>query len=318
MTKTEQLTGEHSARLRTQLKALRGREGWSNARIAEALGVSRAVVSQLISDKYAGRSQNHHWVAIEKFLATIALQTELMPLVDHVNTPTSARIMEALGWAHQQGDIALVYGLAGAGKTWTARRYADEHSGVTMIAATPACNTVYALLRLLARSLDLDVLGSASRVESAVLEALAGSTPRLLILDEAHHLPQAVLDEVRCVYDAAGGRSGAPFGLALLGNEPLRNTLMSTARCAQIISRIGRTVPLNTLAMGDVEAVIKELATDAKPAKLLETAREVAAKPGALRRLVKVGRDALALAKADGREHIESDDLLIAEQVRIG
>lgn len=303
--------------LRARLEALRDRDGWGNGRIAQELGVSKATVSQLISGKHTARSQGRHWERVEALLATVGEEAGRMPLSDHIDTPTFLRIADALRWAQRQGDIALVYGLAGSGKTWAAKRHCDAHPGVTYVCATPACNTVYALLRLLGRALDVDVRGSAARVEAAVLDALSGATPRLLILDEAHHLPQAVIDEARCVYDAAC-ESPAPFGLALIGNDPLRSTLMSAARCAQIVSRIGRTVPLSALSGADIERFAAALGGDKNDKGFLSACREVAGKQGALRRLVKVGRDATALAASDGRDKVSASDIRTAEQVRVG
>ena len=306
------------AALREQLRSLRDRDGWSNSRIAQELGVGASTVSQLISGKYAARDQRQLWKNVSRLLETLSGDRSMVvPLASHIDTPISRRITEACAWAHNHGDISLVYGLAGAGKTWAVRRYADQRSGVNYVSATPTCASVPAFLALLARALGVSARGWAPKVEAQIIDSLAGSTPRLLVIDEAHHLPQQVIDEARCIYDSVGQAGTAPFGLVLVGNDPLRATLMGAARCAQIVSRIGRTVHLTSLSSADINSVVKCL-TNNPDKKLEEAAKATAAGPGALRRLVKVGRDAVALAAAEDRQQPTAADLKAAEQVRVG
>ena len=66
----------------------------------------------------------------------------------------------------------------------------------------------------------------------------------LLVVDEAHHLRDKLLDELRIIRDRSG------CGLALLADKSIG---MALARCQQVDGRIGLKIDLATQPVADVE-----------------------------------------------------------------
>ena len=118
-----------------------------------------------------------------------------------------------------------------------------------------------------------------------------------------------LLDELRCIRDNAG------CGLALIGND---SVLMSIRRCPQILGRTGIRLDLKRLAADDVAAIAagplgrKPTRGELKP--LVEAARG----PGGLHTLRRVLAEAWKLARAEGREGVDTDCLMTALLAIVG
>ena len=104
---------------------------------------------------------------------------------------------------------------AGSGKSWALARYCEEHAGAWFATMSPSLTSPAAMLQRIATVLgESMVYWTAARVERAVIARLSIGTA-LIVIDEANHLSQPLLDVVRCVYDAAG------CGLILIGAAEL-------------------------------------------------------------------------------------------------
>ena len=168
---------------------------------------------------------------------------------------------------------------------------------------SPATSTPTAVLARTAEALDLTAARvTAARLERIVIDRLSGGQ-KLLVVDEAHHLSQALLDVVRCVYDAAA------CGLVLAGNEPLWSRLASGDRAAQLVSRVGIARRLRRPADADILALAAALLGSA-PAGAGRTAVLAAGRGiGGLRAVRKLITQAQLLARGDDRDKATSQDL---------
>jgi DNA transposition AAA+ family ATPase len=274
--------------LKESVRAEMQRLGMSQTRLSKESGINQARLSQWFSGKYPG---NTEVVAQEltRWLNSVQARTKdtsrLSVTPDWKPTPTANNIVTALRYAQNAGDIALVYGGAGLGKTCTAKRYQEDNPNVWIATMTPAMNTVAAALERIAFSVGLpEAQPSAVKTENAIVARLE-DTGGLLIVDEAQHLPVAGLDAVRSIHDATG------IGLALMGNEQVYARITGGARqahFAQLFSRVGYRVKLAAPSVGDVETIIA--AWGVRESKAQTLCIDIAKQAGALRGLTKVLR----------------------------
>ena len=298
---------------REAVRTLMEERGWSLGDAATRIGISDSTVSLWLRGSYRGNNTRigtlvRRWLDTE--LDVSALRAA--GLDRHADLAVTDQVERALRHAHANGDCVVVYGAAGAGKTWGLTRHCGSSSGAWYTAMSPALTTPAAVLRRIARALDVGGgLTTAARLEQAVVDRLAvGST--LLAIDEAHHLTQPLLDVVRCVHDAAG------CGLALAGNEPLWARLASGERAAQLVSRVGLTYRLRRPTEADVLQLAATLlgtpATGTARAAVLTAGRGI----GGLRAVRKLIGQAHILAAGDGRPRARLGDVADAAELLTG
>lgn len=294
--------------LKEAVRAEMRKRGMSQARLAKESGINQARLSQWFAGKYPGNTELvvqelTRWLNSVQGREKATGQLSVQP--DWKATPTATSIVNALRYAQSAGDIALVYGGAGVGKTCTARRYQEDNPNVWIATMTPAMNTVAACLERIAFAIGLpEAQPSAVKTENAIVARLEG-TSGLLVVDEAQHLPVSGLDAVRSIHDATG------VGLALMGNESVYARITGGARqahFAQLFSRVGYRVRLGAPTTGDVETIVAGWGVQEGKARGL--CMEIARQAGALRGLTKVLRLAsMMLAGEDSGlrfEHIQT------------
>ena len=219
-----------------------------------------------------------------------------------VTTPTAERVIAALGYAQMAGDVAVIYGGAGLGKTTAAREYARRYPNVWLATMSPATSGVTTALEEVCLALGFrDLPQGAARMQRAIVDRVRG-TGGLLVVDESQHLGVAALDALRAIHDAAG------VGLALIGNEMVYARMTGGSRAAyldRLFSRIGKRVRLARATREDVERLASAFGVRNGSLKLLV---EIGGRAGALRAVVKTLR--LASMMAGGSEiepqHIEA------------
>ena len=306
--------GDRTDEVRTACRATMEAAGLSLAQASREIGdgVSPATLSRWLRGTYDG-DVPAVTARIEAWLLTRregdALSLAKAGLDKHAGTDAATQIDEAFAYAHCSKDIVLIHGPSGRGKTHAARRYRATHSRVFYMPATRAMTTIVGLLTCLG-----EVVGaypesiSAINWERAIIARLRQGNS-LVIIDEAHHLRDALLDELRCIRDNAG------CGLALIGNDAV---LMSIRRCPQILGRTGIRLNLKQLVAEDVAAIaagpLGRTPTRAELKPLVMAARG----KGGLHTLRRVLAEAWKLARAERREGIETDCLLVAVAAIVG
>ena len=295
---------------REQLLALMKERGWSKAEAARRVGVTG--VAAWLRGKYSGDNAN-----ITKLVLRL-IETErdaeglgMHGLFRPADLAVTGRIAGVLAHAQANSDLVVVYGAAGAGKSWTAARYCEEHAGAWMVTMSPAVTTPASVLHRIARKLyGATAEKTAARLEMTVIEKLSVGRA-FLVVDEAHHLPEALLDAIRCVHDEAG------CGLALCGNEPLWARLTGGERSAQLASRVGIRLYLDKPSEADVLALAETLVgrapRGAARKAVLAVGREGV---GGLRMVRKLVAQAQILARGDQRvDEVTDEDLADAAEL---
>lgn len=293
-----------------ELRALAQRawaaDGLSQSRAAREIGLSEAALSQWLAGKYKGavaevERKVRRWLEARDARARLAAALPDPPA--WIETPTAKRVLAGLGYAQLAGDVAVVYGGAGLGKTVAARRYAAQKPNVWLATMSPATHTLAACLERTAGACGLRAAhGRAARLEADLAARLAGARG-LLAIDEAQHLGVRALEGLRALHDATG------TGLALVGNDLLYSRLTGGRRAAefaQLFSRVGKRVHLSRPTEEDVAAVLAAWGVAGSLDR--GEAVRIARRPGGLRGLGKALRLAAVFAQGApvGGEHLRA------------
>lgn len=295
----DEITPEELSNLRDRIRAVAEEDkSYSQARIAREADLSTATLSQFLGGSYGGNLQNvgrklTNWIkALDERNST----GQLPEGPEWVKTQTGDKIIAGLRYAQMAGDVVLICGGAGVGKTKAIDRYRKSNPNVWHVELTPATGSVLTCLQEIALAMGLRDLTNSSAYLQRAIFAKARGTNGLLVLDEAQHLSVPALDQVRAINDQTS------IGLVLCGNERVYQQMSGGNRAAyldRLYSRIGKKIVLKKATVADADAIIAAWGIEDTPCK--EQIRSIAATPGALRVLNKVLRLAAIYAKANNR-----------------
>ena len=279
----------------------------SQAAAAREIGISESALSQWLAGKYAGdrdaiADRVASWLVARADRAVMSASLPEPP--GWIETPSAVRIDAALGYAQLAGDIAVIYGGAGMGKTMTSRKYAAKRPNAWVATMTPATQALGPCLDRVSEACGLRTPGGrAARLEANLRERVEGARG-LLIIDEAQHLGLRALEALRGLHDATGG------GLALVGNETIYTRITGGRRAAdfaQLHSRVGKRVRLAAPDKKDISLLLDAWRPAVTP-EARKRASAAARRPGALRGMTKVLRLAALIARGAeiGGPHVEA------------
>src|SRR5699024_622529 len=259
----------------------------SQAVVARESGVNSSAFNRWLRGQYPGDNATiddkiKRW--LDARLERRRTEATLPAAPAWVDTPSARQVLSALSYAQMAGDITVIYGGAGVGKTLAARRYKRQAPNVWIATMTPATSVLGSALERIALTVGLRPSGRAARIEGDIIDKLTG-TQGLLIIDEGQHLCPRALEAVRSLQDATG------IGVAILGNEIVYAQLTGGTRSmgfAQLFSRIGKRVRLTRPKAADVDALLDAWGINARDAQRL--LHQIAKKPGALRGVTKTLR----------------------------
>lgn len=218
--------------------------------------------------------------------------------------------LERLRLAVDSRTAMLLAAEPGLGKSTLLGTFADGlDKGRTRLvySALSSCGP-FGLIGQLAQRYGIKARRSASQTAQAMLDELAKSDRQeILVLDEAHRLPHASLDELRLISNLDFDRT-PPFTLILAGQPPLRERL-AEPDLASLAQRIPLRASLSPLsdretvdyldrrlhAAGAQATIFRPGAAD----KVFERSR------GAPREINNVATAALIAAATAGKKHVD-------------
>ena len=277
--------------------------GLSTARAADQIGRHASSITRWLNGTYTG--DNDAVAAdVERWLETRAdaarRSLDGAGLDRHAETTASRQITSALAYAHAAGDIVAIIGKPGRGKTWASERYCAGRTNAFYLSVSSAVFSLPGLLPLVGEAIGAG--RSALEAERTIIDRLR-DRQALIVVDEAHHLRDKLLDELRIIRDRAG------CGLAVVADETIR---MALARCQQVDGRIGLKIDLATQPMADVEDIAAGV-LGRRPSKTeLKTLNTVGKGPGGLHAMRRLLGRAWMVALAAGRDAIEASDITAA------
>ncbi|CAH5592267.1 TPA: AAA family ATPase [Klebsiella pneumoniae] len=218
--------------IHAELNDLMTRKGYSQTQVARAVGKSAAVINQYLQGKYAGDVPSIDELA-RSFINREAEKEKSQKITARfVPTVTSRKGMEVIRYAHLDGDLNVIFGAAGLGKTMILREYAAQHRDALLIEADPGY-TARVVLEELCNLLGLSKRGNMHELSEACIAALRDSG-RLLMVDEAENLPYRALETLRRIHDKSG------IGMVLAGMPRLIINLKGKrGEYQQLYSRVG-------------------------------------------------------------------------------
>ena len=300
-------TDERNDAIRARMRGHLETRGISLAEAARGIGMSAPAVSSWLGGKYRGDNGRvgslvERWLDTERSLA----EARTGGRARHAELGVTLTVQALAAHAQANADLVLVYGAAGSGKTHALRRFCVERAGAFYVAMSPAVTTAAAVLSRIAQVLDVGAgVTTAARLELAVVEQLTGRDA-VLVVDEAHHLTAALLDEVRCVHDVAG------CGVVLAGNDPLWSRLASGERAAQLVSRVGARRRLHRPSEGDALTLAETLLQRAPQGKGRRAVLDAARGLGGLRAVAKLVAQGAVFARLDESDAVRDADLVEA------
>ncbi len=256
----------------------------SQAKVATALGVSSATISQYLKGNYSGDVSAIDKKVEEMLARARDKKTDIN--MGFVATDTAKAIFDICGMAHSMNDINLVIGEAGLGKTMALKHYSDSIDNVVLIEAEPTFSPKVLLNELCGK---LGVVVSKSNHDNiqAIVGKLQG-TEKLIIIDEAELLSYKCLEIVRRIHDLSG------VGVVLAGMPQLRANLRGRrGEYKQLYSRIGFAYDLKkALPDADIKLLVQHaIGTDEFDDSFIE------ASGGNARRLNKILRGVNRIVK---------------------
>lgn len=206
----------------------------SQAAAARNIGYSSAVISTYLKGTYNGDVTK-----LEERLAEIFANLEAEKEVyntlasgGYVPTSISQSVYSTIRLCHLKGGIAIECGDAGIGKTMACKKYIEDFPNTSFyIMANPCISSVTSFLKALCNKLGLQT-GHRDDMWIRITDRLSGER-KVLIIDEAKHLPIKTIETIRSFFDAY-----SEIGVCMVGNkETFDNFHREKAAFAQIISR---------------------------------------------------------------------------------
>ncbi|MFR1369490.1 MAG: AAA family ATPase [Eisenbergiella massiliensis] len=225
------------------------------------------------------------------------------------HTQTLDEITMAVSFAEAAGDISLIYGDAGLGKTVSLKEYTKSHPDTIYVELKDCDKSTKGVCEKILSSIGKEQHGVDRLLVDAIIDFLTAS-PRLVIIDEAQHLSIRALENLRAINDTT------ETGIVLCGNPTVYDRMhgRGQAHFAQLYSRIG-------IRRHIVEPTLEDITTIFTPYSLgtesLLYLHQLALQRGGIRNCVKVLNIALQLR--DGiEEPLTIDHLQSACQLRNG
>lgn len=225
-------------------------KGISRGQLSMELGYkSKSIASAYISGKYNGDLVEME-KRIKNWLSRQSSRSELLhcPVIP---TEIMQMIHSACDIAYDEQDISLITGYAGNGKTTALEQYVKISPNAVYILANKS-TSMHVLTQILAESFRLSTKGNGSAITRRIIEYLK-THDVLVIIDQADDLSDKSLEYLRQVVNDEGSS-----GLVLCGLPRLRNTIVySHGDHDQLVSRIGLSVELPQVDIGDLEDIVK-------------------------------------------------------------
>lgn len=220
----------------------------SQSALARALAVSAAAISTFRKGEYKGQVEALAR-KIYLYLENYKQKGKKTPELDAVFESKDYKMANfVINEAVNDGEIALITGTAGSGKSTIAQNYAKSHPNAIFVEAT-----LHTTAKVLLEELEMRLnLPPAKNCHEKVVHIAKELKRRdvIILIDEAEHLSVRALEDLRRIWDF----SSVP--LVLFGTEILMKNLMGkNGELRQLYSRIGGKWQMCGLDEKECEAI---------------------------------------------------------------
>jgi len=225
-------------------------QGWTQAAVANKLGVSPAVINQFLQNKYEGKHEDLINKVVN-LIESIARKNRRPRNDKFIDTTIAKQIGSLISqtemFSDDEGKIGIIIGDAGHGKSHCLREYAKANKNTVYVELDQAMTPTLVFAEI-ADKVKVYSAGSLATVTRRLIEHLQNRHITIMI-DEASHLRVKQLDQLRQVICVKAKRP-----LILAGNADLFKTIMQQSSkhgyesLDQFTSRLVRILNLDELA----------------------------------------------------------------------
>lgn len=237
--------------LKQALKDVLEERGISLNRLSTSLGISTSALSQWSNGTYSGNISKIE-TAVKSFLEHEREKLSVKKWRFKFTTTTiSKRVFEIARLCHMKCELGVAYGKSGIGKTRAVKEYIRKYPATILIESDQTSN-LKTMFSTINRKLGLSGTGSSNSLFTECVEKLMNSD-RLVIIDEAEHLKDKVLEQLRRLYDEAN------IGILFVGMPRLIHNFHGLrGNFEQIFNRaVGFVAQLEKPKLSDFEALLE-------------------------------------------------------------
>lgn len=315
--KTEFTEAEHGEIRRAVAEALATEAGLTQAEISRQSEVAQSVLSSYLKGSYTGDNDGPaqkltKWLAGRRRAAELKARLPAAPIFQPLHT--SQRFMALFVMALETGRMVQITGSPGVSKTASARQFCAGENRAWLATMDPSSAGVPTMLLEVLEAMGVEEAKGTPQILSKMVLKRASEAKSLIIIDEAQHLSDKALEQLRAINDMARAKSRS-VGIVLLGNEKVAGKIGGTgnrAEFAQVSSRIAQRRHVVKPDPRDVAALAQAWA-DANREHLdkaaLDFCQVIAARPGGLRNIEMTFENALLMTLEVGEpltvEHLK-------------
>lgn len=224
---------------------------FTQSELAKSIGMSVGAVSAWLKGTYMGRNDTLETLVAEFLNRRTATHREISMLkrdFDFVPTENYELASDGIDVAEARGEFRLMIGISGIGKTMALNRIHENKRTSVLIRAYRGITTRGYMTRF-CKELGLEPRYSFGRMFEDIVAEMKG-TGRLVMVDEAEHLPIEAMDAMRTFSDFTG------CSVILCGLPMLLNMLRSSTKYTYIYNRTSLNISLGALREADVERMV--------------------------------------------------------------
>lgn len=276
--------------LRGRVKALLG-PGLSQADVAREADISPSTLSEYLRDRYPGdrnaiAAQLNKWLTARERFAQARARIPVSPVYQPLET--SIEIETYLTYARTAGRMVTICGNPGVSKTSTATQFAHADPRAWIAAMDPSTRGVNTCLVAILDAMGRpDARGTPQGLARQIItEALRSEC--LIIVDEAQHLSDQSIEQLRAINDRVRSQGGR-CGIVLMGNQSAYSKIAhdgSRPAFAQVSSRMAQRRWILNPRPADVAVMAEAWAAangEVLTGPALKFCQDIAQRPGGLR-----------------------------------
>lgn len=270
----------------------------SIASVAKAIGKSTSTLSLYLRGDYAGDCKSID-KALDAFLVRQQERAKVVLEGECASTRQAQAVMATLRYAHVYGEMGVIVGSSGCGKTMAIAQYAFKQGGTIVLTIDPVSLTPSAVLADLCEAVGVSPRGTLRGLLRRICKRLEGSG-RLIVVDEAQFLTHRAIESLRKIHDVA------KVGLVFAGMPRLYHHMIGNGveLFEQIKNRVGIKKELPFFSEGDAALILKSLEPSISD-QVCKAAYDASQACG--RRMVKLYRHAARMAADKSRAITEGD-----------
>lgn len=221
-------------------------KAWSLSKLQEATGVSTTTLSRVFRGVYGAEIESVI-ITLEKARLTYA---ESVDNPDFIETSLARRLFATFDKTRALGNVSIVWGKMGIGKTAVASEYQRRNNhGKTILVRFPAGATFAFFVAHVAKACGVSSRSQSQLQQREKIYQVLAAGKRLLVVDELHQAFLTTRSDtaVKCceflreVLDVSG------CGLVLIGTQLLKDSIFSGPHkdaLAQLVDRGTVQIPL--------------------------------------------------------------------------